>query len=262
MDPYSFVSELIGQLVWPAMIVAVLVMFRRPIARRVETLRTVSAGSFAAEFGKVEPQLDRALAQQPDRDPDDDPDHRAPGHEGADHGAPDHGADHEDAEMIDPVYPDRPATPPDEPAGAGEELARARSRGNASGRSPEDDPAGAVATHPGDAAFDSLSRIAPDQPAYAVIKAWATLEGLLRRAYGGADAGTLRQQSDLPAEIARAVDNLRWLRDQVAHGSGKPDAGSATAYVQKAQELGAVLQRCRRRRRPGVVRQRGADLRN
>src|SRR5690349_11197975 len=53
-----------GHLAWPLLAAGVLFAFRKAIAKRLEDLRSLKAGSFAADFGQVEHQVDQALESE------------------------------------------------------------------------------------------------------------------------------------------------------------------------------------------------------
>lgn len=61
VDGLQFVATLVGDLAWPAVVLTALLLLRKPISERLAQLRSVSAGSFAAEFGEAERQVERAV---------------------------------------------------------------------------------------------------------------------------------------------------------------------------------------------------------
>jgi hypothetical protein len=63
----EFAAALVSHLAWPAVAVTVLLVLRRPIATRLKSLRSVKAGSFGAEFGHAERQVEQALEAEADR---------------------------------------------------------------------------------------------------------------------------------------------------------------------------------------------------
>jgi hypothetical protein len=60
-------AALVGHLVWPTAAVTALLVLRKPIAARLKNLRSVKAGSFGAEFGEAERQVEQALEVEANR---------------------------------------------------------------------------------------------------------------------------------------------------------------------------------------------------
>jgi hypothetical protein len=99
--------------------------------------------------------------------------------------------------------------------------------------------------------FDVLSRAAEENPSYAVISAWELFNGALNDLIGAVAPGQdltrsarpalqlqeLSKRSAVTQDFVDAVDQLRYLRNDVAHGQAKPTAGEAVAYVESAREL-------------------------
>jgi hypothetical protein len=110
--------------------------------------------------------------------------------------------------------------------------------------------------------FRPVALAAGENPSYAVVAAWSALEEVAIRAAQQAapelftGQGLPRFNTALDAISRRdlltpasqdALRELRALRNKTAHGTLKPDQGSATAYVETARKLawaiwvGAVL---------------------
>lgn len=103
-----------------------------------------------------------------------------------------------------------------------------------------------------DSAMESpLGREAEANPSYVIISAWERLTGALADLVGATADGETRRSNRAPGAMlrelqrsdvvnpayVRAVDDLRALRNQVAHGQHKPTAGEAIAYADSAEEL-------------------------
>jgi hypothetical protein len=96
-----------------------------------------------------------------------------------------------------------------------------------------------------------LAREAEANPSFVIISAWERLTGALGDLVGATADGETRRPSRAPASMlrelqrsevvnaayVRAVDELRALRNQVAHGQHNPTAGEAIAYADSAEEL-------------------------
>ncbi|WP_409073528.1 hypothetical protein [Micromonospora chalcea] len=171
-------------------------MLRKPIMKRIEQLRSVSAGGFAAEFGEVERQVDRAI----------------------------------EAEATRAVS--------DEEAGGPE-------------------PPSSAETDRLEAGFKEIALRAGENPSYSVVASWSLLGEImvsvaadllpkLRRSFGSGSSylpviRALREQGVISDETASALDSLRRLRNEVAHGVTAPEAGAAVAYVRSANDLAEVI---------------------
>ena len=59
--------QLIDSCAWPTVALIALMIFREPLLERMRSLRSVTAGRFAAEFGDVEPQVDEAIGAEAER---------------------------------------------------------------------------------------------------------------------------------------------------------------------------------------------------
>lgn len=98
--------------------------------------------------------------------------------------------------------------------------------------------------------FTALVREAEANPSYAVLVAWEQLTGAIDDLVGaslGAERfprrnspiqlRELERREVVHKDFARAVTNLRDLRNRVAHGQHNPTSGEAVAYVESAKEL-------------------------
>lgn len=67
MSGLAFVASLVRSLAWPAAVVAIVVVFRRPLTSVISHgLRRVKVGSFEAEFEQVEAKVRLELARSPE----------------------------------------------------------------------------------------------------------------------------------------------------------------------------------------------------
>lgn len=96
-----------------------------------------------------------------------------------------------------------------------------------------------------------LAELATSNPSFVVIKAWEDFEAALMDLVGTVFPGTrhvypLRRLPDLvkerhvDASFVNAVQELRDLRNNVAHGQHNPTAGEAVTYLESARELAGV----------------------
>ena len=105
---------------------------------------------------------------------------------------------------------------------------------------------------------------AEQNPSFVVISAWEQLSASLRRAGEWLElapitlrsakmtAELLRQSRWVNDEFVQAVDELRNLRNRVAHGQHKPTPGEAVTYAETANELVQGLHSAIRRRHHNV----------
>ncbi|MFI5849118.1 hypothetical protein ACIA8B_24110 [Micromonospora chalcea] len=120
-----------------------------------------------------------------------------------------------------------------------------------------DQAVGGIETDQGVAADEDLTtesplvREAEANPSFVIISAWERLTGALADLVGATTNGISRRPTRAPASMlrelersevvnaayVRAVDDLRALRNQVAHGQHNPTAGEAIAYADSAEEL-------------------------
>jgi hypothetical protein len=99
----------------------------------------------------------------------------------------------------------------------------------------------------------SLAREAEVNPSYVVLQAWEQLSAAIADLAGivlpGQRIGQwnswrflpeLQKRELLTADLVNAVNDLRNLRNQVAHGQSNPTPGEAVAYADSAQVLAVV----------------------
>ncbi|WP_130510103.1 hypothetical protein [Krasilnikovia cinnamomea] len=67
MDGFEFVAAMVDHLVWPAVALTALLVLRKPISARIGQLKSLSAGSFGAEFGEAERQVEQAVEAEANR---------------------------------------------------------------------------------------------------------------------------------------------------------------------------------------------------
>lgn len=104
----------------------------------------------------------------------------------------------------------------------------------------------------------ALEREAETNPSYGVLSAWENLVSRLRDLLGTVQAGEQAARQALPRNAGRlvselqrqevlsfgarqAIDELRELRNRVAHGQYNPTHGEALAYVRAVEELIDVI---------------------
>ncbi|MBY8873205.1 hypothetical protein K7640_15320 [Micromonospora sp. PLK6-60] len=197
VDGYEFAAALVGHLTWPALALTVLLVLRKPLAKRVGQLRSVSAGSFAAEFGEAERQVERAIEAEATR-----------------------------SETVEaPGGPEAPS---------GAEIDRL-----------ED-------------GFREIALRASENPSYSVVASWSLLGEIMASAAADVMPRNIRQRlgSSSPAytlisalhgqgvisdETTEALNSLRALRNDVAHGKTAPEAGAAVAYVRSVNDIAVVI---------------------
>ncbi|MGA3523781.1 hypothetical protein [Melissospora conviva] len=163
----------------------------------MEQLRSVSAGSFAAEFGEAERQVDRAIEAEATR-----------------------------------VVTDENGSGPEAPSSA--------------------------ETNRLEAGFKEIALRAGENPSYSVVASWSLLGQIMasiasdllpaniRRPFGSGSSylpvvKVLHEQGVISDETAAALDSLRRLRNEVAHGATAPEPGAALAYVRSANDLAEVI---------------------
>ncbi|MEU7776841.1 hypothetical protein [Micromonospora parva] len=198
MDGFQLAAALVGHLAWPVSVLVIVLVLRKPIMKRMEQLRSVSAGSFAAEFGEAERQVDRAIEAEATR-----------------------------------AVTDEEAGGPEAPSSA--ETDRL------------------------EAGFKEFALRAGENPSYSVVASWSLLGEImasiaadllpanLRRSFGSGSSylpviRALHEQGVISDETASALDSLRRLRNEVAHGTTEPEPGAAVAYVRSANDLAEVIQ--------------------
>jgi len=103
-----------------------------------------------------------------------------------------------------------------------------------------------------------LARSAGKDPTYTIVTAWEQLLNALRsewvaRGLDGDFRGIpefaqvhvvlrdLQSAEALPSEATAALQELRSLRNQVAHGQARPSSGEAAAYVAAAENVLRIL---------------------
>lgn len=154
----------------------------------------------------------------------------------------------------------------------GDQLAETEDSVDAAVESIASSPDGTDApTRPALDSADPLAREAEENPSFAVIQGWEglsrSLQGLITTALGPG-RGTPKSIPRATRELERAgivndrfvqaVEELRQLRNKVAHGQHNPSPGEAVAYVASARELSraaetlSALERQRPRPRPTV----------
>jgi hypothetical protein len=196
VDWRQFASEIIGHVVWPAVVLTALLIYRRPLIERIKRLKRLEGKGFAAEFGDVEPEIAEAL----------------------------------EAEAARPVRVTESVMTPED----------------VSEQTDLDDR------------FTAIALKADENPSYAVVASWAELESVIRNGLehvwdgttsrgrrfprsGAAALDELLRLDMLTPETDRALQSLRRLRNEVAHGAVQPDGGSATAYVHNARALAEAI---------------------
>lgn len=235
----SFIAEMTGHLAWPTAVVVVLVIFRRPLRARVSQLRSVSAGSFGAEFGEADRQVGEAVAAEAARSTE----ARVGARSGRAIPWP----------SIDPL-------PEALPEPTGSPIAGPPRPGTPGHRRPTGN--GSAAGSPGqlDRGFRDIALRAEQNPAYAVDAAWSALEdamsgalddvrtgefvdraGAAVRRQGAALAQKLLDHGVISPVTYQAITSLGRLRDQVAHGSMSPQPGSAVGYVRSVNDIARAV---------------------
>ncbi|MET9288807.1 hypothetical protein [Nocardia beijingensis] len=101
--------------------------------------------------------------------------------------------------------------------------------------------------------YDGLLRIVQVMPELGVVKAWMDVERAIDLLYEQLEPGDRRPKpiyvkarslvgaGVLPERVVKPLDELRALRNQVAHGLHKPNVGEALTYVQRAEEVTRLL---------------------
>jgi len=214
MGALDFISTMTGHLAWPLVVVVTLILFRGPISRRLQQLRSVTAGSFAAQFGELEAEVSEAVEAEEAANPTREPPGHATREPVGDEAAGGESAPAADADRTRQSLSDRPEAP-----------------------------------------FRRLALQAADNPSYAVVASWELLQNVLSnylesswtsvgrpfpRTFA-ALAAELQRRRLITPETQRAVDGLRRLRNDVAHGAQNPEAGAATAYVQSAEAIAEAV---------------------
>ncbi len=210
----TFVSNLVGDLVWPSVAVIAFFMFRKPIGKLLPGVRSLRGPGFEATFAEQA----GALATQADALSEGKPQEIAAGAnaeitvEGVAKGLVLSG----DGRQLRPIV-ERTAPPPE------------------------------VATW-----TETLRRVAKDSPRAVVTEAWAQVERELVRLgspYGVRTnpvgiAKALADQKIIPAEIVGLVLDLRGLRNQVTHNADlSPDEEGALSYLDAATNVVTALQK-------------------
>lgn len=203
MQWLDFIAAMTGSLVWPVMAVVVVLVFRVPIAKRIETLRSASAGpsGFAAEFGDVEPQVEDALDAEANR-------------------AQEQGRTSERTASGEYLQQDHPLSL----AHAFMQLALQA----------EDNPSYAVL-----ASWSLLESVMRN----ALEMVWIDPRNRNRpfQRSGVAVISELQRLELITPELVTALHGLRRLRNDVAHAALKPEVGAATAYVDNTSILADVI---------------------
>jgi hypothetical protein len=212
----EFSTSLAGDLAWPVVVLVVLFLFREPIAKRIENLKSLKAGNFAAEFSAVEPTLDRAKEAEASRRSGEAQETRDDGTE-KDKSIPEKGSG----------------------VGTGRPPERRRQESFWSSM---------------DQQFDQIALHADENPSFAVVASWNKVEQAGSQALeevwsrvqegnrdfphtGPAALNEIQRLQLVSPETAEALKEFGRLRNEVAHGALKPDVGAATAYAGGAKEL-------------------------
>ncbi|WP_329106143.1 hypothetical protein OG792_00120 [Micromonospora sp. NBC_01699] len=249
-----FIAEMTGHLAWPTAVVVVLLIFRRPLRARISQLRSVSAGSFGAEFGEADRQVGEAVAVEAARSSEAARSTKA--RTGARPGPADPWA------TFDPppeALPEPTGSPIGEPTGPpiGGPPPRPRT---APGRGAGGNRSAAGSSAQLDRGFRDIALRAEQNPAYAVDAAWSALEdamsgalndvrtggfvdraGAAVRRQGVALAQTLLDHGAISPVTYQAITSLGRLRDQVTHGSMSPQPGAAVGYVRSVNDIARAV---------------------
>jgi hypothetical protein len=182
MNILEFASTLIGDLIWPIVVLAIIVVFRRPLAELIGRVKSYEGlgqkVTFGEELADAEDSVNEAVEGiKPDTE------------------------DSEKREAIEP---------------------------------------------------SPLVREAEANPSFVVIQSWEQLSAALEDLVGAAfpdqvTRGTpvgwlpgLQRRDMVSPDFVKAVRELRYLRNKVAHGQHNPTPGEAVAYAESAQALAAT----------------------
>ncbi|MEU7628605.1 DUF4145 domain-containing protein [Nocardia sp. NPDC049220] len=101
--------------------------------------------------------------------------------------------------------------------------------------------------------YEGLLRIVQAMPELGVVKAWMDVERAIDMLYQQLEPEDRRPKpiyvkirslvsaGVLPDRVVKPLDELRTLRNQVAHGLHKPNVGEALTYAQRAEEVTRLL---------------------
>lgn len=233
MGGFGLVASLVGSLAWPLMVAGIVVFFRQPLIKLIGRLKSAQVAGQSFEFG---PQLEEA-------------------------------EDRADVAVSDSALIPSAAgvRPPGEITG--EKVLPSSPDGGASpgGTSPSDASSDKASVSPErgqDAAglaiamaeqaqsnVRQLSEEAEANPSFVVLRAWEILSSLLADYVGTflpAKLGgkspyallpELQELGKLSSSYVAAVQDLRRLRNAVAHGQHNPTPGEAIAYVETTGKL-------------------------
>jgi hypothetical protein len=101
---------------------------------------------------------------------------------------------------------------------------------------------------------NTLAREAEDNPSYVVLTSWERLHGAINDLAGSVHHSTrrnlgqsvvtklsdIRRSKLVNEDFLRAAEELRHLRNRVAHGQHNPSSGEALAYAESAEDLRRV----------------------
>jgi hypothetical protein len=119
---------------------------------------------------------------------------------------------------------------------------------------------GALTEEPAAGGSQEDLALAQHAPAGAVLYAWSDVERSLRRLTGlygqtwpnsrgrsasgsGAESGSMVEGGILPGGLLQPIQELRLLRNKVAHGAHEPTTGEALTFMGTAQDVRDVLDR-------------------
>jgi hypothetical protein len=115
-------------------------------------------------------------------------------------------------------------------------------------------------------ASPETAELAETNASYVVISSWESLwrsvldlAGYLdllsprgRRATQSAVLQALKSSAHVPDQFVAAIEELRGIRNEVAHGDRAPSPGQALSYVEQASQIEALTRALIRRMQPGV----------
>jgi hypothetical protein len=230
MGGFGLAASLVGSLAWPVLVAGSVIFFRQPLKKLIGRLKSAQVAGQSFEFGpQLEEAEDRADVAVSDSD-------LIPSAAGV---RPPSEITEEKALPISP----------DHDVSSGETSPSDASPGEASA-SPEyvRDPTLVLAER-AEANVKRLSEEAEANPSFTVLRAWEILSSLLadyaetflpERLKGRSPYALLPELQKLgklsPSYVA-AVQDLRRLRNAVAHGQHNPTPGEAIAYVETTGKL-------------------------
>jgi hypothetical protein len=222
MNDLGLVASLAGSIIWPVTVAGIVFFFRLPLINLIGRLKSAQVAGQSFEFG---PQLEEA-------------------EEKADVAVSDSVLVPETVEIRPPERNAEEKVPPPVSGGqvSPDEVV-------IPSKQDQDSRAAFDVAEQAQSGVSNLAREAEANPSFTILRAWENLAGVLADYIGAALPGKprgsnrlaflneLQRIGELTPSYLDAVQDVRQLRNAVAHGQHKPTPGEAIAYAETIGKL-------------------------